>query len=251
MLQNIRDRAQGWIATLLVTILSAFFALWGVGYYLNSSNANGSAVAKVNGMVITQHALDGAYNRLKELLNQRENGHIQLTPQIQKGLRAQALNSLIHTYAMADGVKKLGFSVSQPQLEMTLAAIPAFQNKGRFSPARFQQFLDRSNYSEKVFFQSLTRTLLIDQLQAAIGNTAFTLPAEINQTISLIKQERDFRYLLIPAKSFAAQTNVTSTEIEKFYKQHAQQFKTPEKMSIEYLELSSDHIKSSLKPTDF
>ncbi len=56
MLQNIRDKAQGWIAWAIVILISIPFALWGIQEYLGSGSE--PVVATVNGDDITEQALD-------------------------------------------------------------------------------------------------------------------------------------------------------------------------------------------------
>ena len=65
MLQNIRDRATGWIAYVIVIGISIPFALWGIDQYFTGGNV---IVAEVNDTKISAERLNGEYqDRLREM----------------------------------------------------------------------------------------------------------------------------------------------------------------------------------------
>ena len=66
MLMYIRDRATGWIAWVIVILISIPFALWGVNEYLGP-NQN-VAVAKVNDEDLGYHEFQRVYSRNRDRL---------------------------------------------------------------------------------------------------------------------------------------------------------------------------------------
>ena len=65
MLQNIRDRATGWLAYVIVIGISIPFALWGIDQYFTSNNV---IVAKINNTKISLERLNNEYqSRLQEM----------------------------------------------------------------------------------------------------------------------------------------------------------------------------------------
>ena len=58
MLQNIRDRASGWIAYVIVIGISIPFALWGIDQYFTGGNV---IVAQVNDTKISSERLNNEY----------------------------------------------------------------------------------------------------------------------------------------------------------------------------------------------
>ena len=74
MLQSIRDRAQGWIAWVIVIFISIPFALWGINEYLGVGGE--PVVAEVEGVEITQRELDNTLNRYRSRLREQFGGKI-------------------------------------------------------------------------------------------------------------------------------------------------------------------------------
>jgi peptidyl-prolyl cis-trans isomerase D len=248
MLQSIRDHTQGWIAGTIVTVLILSFALWGIHSYFGG-NGDTNIVAKVNGEPITKSQLAIAYERLRRQASQpTPNESIE---KIELNLKKQALQDLINIQVLSQASVKQNYRISAQQVDNFLENVPDFQINGEFSQARFQQILAAALISPLEFFQVVKNNLLIDQPRLGMIFTSFALPDEITHTFSLISQERKIQYALlldnaIPVESIV----VTSAQIQDYYKQHEDQFKTPEQVSVQYLELSLKQLMNNIQPTD-
>ena len=81
--------------------------------------------------------------------------------------------------------------------------------------------------------------------------TSFSLPYEVEDTLALVNQERDIAYVLLPFEFFSKQSiNIPQEKIKAYYQQHQDEFKTPEKVSIEYIELSVKDFLSKVKSSE-
>src|SRR5262249_7845273 len=147
MLQSLREHAQGWIAGVIATIICLAFALWGIEYYLTSSN-NNQTIAKVNGESITQQDLDYASKRLALQEVSAPNAETDISKQ----QKEKALKELIDTYTLADAAEQQGLVLDNNQIGNVVAQLPIFQTNGKFSLPLFQQFVSRMFPSEQAFF---------------------------------------------------------------------------------------------------
>jgi peptidyl-prolyl cis-trans isomerase D len=239
MLQDLREHAQGWIAVVIVAILCLAFALWGVEYYLEG-NHNNNAIAKVNGVTITQGQFDNSYQRLRQ--QQLQTGVATLSQQEQKAAKAQVLQKMINQTVLAEAATDNGYQISPTQLDAIVMQIPVFQINGIFSPERFQQALENLSYTQSDFLQNLQQNMLIIQVQSGMSDTEFALPYEINQTISLTDQKRDLGYFIIPAKRFLNTSQISLEAINAYYTAHKNSFAVPEEVSVQYIALSAQQL---------
>ncbi|MDR3477038.1 MAG: SurA N-terminal domain-containing protein [Gammaproteobacteria bacterium] len=249
MLQSIRDRTQGWIAGVIISLVILSFALWGIHSYL-VGGANTSVIAKVNGVEITKTQYAAAYERLRRQM-QVNMGSSALPPSVESELKQRALQALVNMQVLEQGSTSQNFRVSSHQIDNFLESMPEFQVNGQFSLARFQQLLATTLLSAGDFLNLIKTTLLIDQPRLGIIFSAFALPNEVDNTIALVNQERDVAYLTLPQASFLnASIVVSDDEAKAYYDQHINDFKTPEQVSVEYLELSVKDIMASFKISD-
>lgn len=249
MLQQLREHVHGWIAGIIIGLLALTFALWGIESYLNRG-AGEAVVAKVNGQEITQSQLNTAYQRLKQSLQQQSATPISLDPDTQSKLRQQALQQLINTEVLSSDAVKNKFRIAPIQLDNLIMQMPAFQVAGRFSAAQFQQVLGILGYSQQQFIEDLQNALLVNQVQVGIQSSAFGLPNEAQQALQLMNQQRDFKYAILPLAKFQKTQTVSDAAIQNYYQSHQDEFKTPEKVSIDYLELNVADLAKNLAVSD-
>lgn len=249
MLQSIRDNTQGWIAGVIISLLILSFALWGIHSYVLGAGDN-NVVAKVNGTEITKNQLSVAYERLRRQA-QMQFGNNQLPERAEAGLKDRALQTLIHFQVLEQASFANDYRITGNQIDSFLQGMPEFQVNGEFSPVRFQQALSATLFTPSDFVELIKTTLLIDQPRLGIIFTSFALPNEINDTIALIGQERNIQYLLIPQSYFNNQAiNISDEKINAYYKDHQNEFKTPEQVSVDYILLTVGDLANKIHPTD-
>lgn len=250
MLQSIRDHTQGWIAGIIVSLLILSFALWGIHSYFVEGSHN-SVVAKVNGSEITKSQLAVAYERMRRQLQIQFSSNYQLPQQEEAGLKERALKSLINVQLLKQASLAENYRISENQINNYLENMPEFQVNGQFSPARFQQVLETTLFNAYDFYDLIHTTLLIEQPRLGMIFTSFSLPNEISRNLELVNQERHIQYLLLPLATIHKETiQVPEDKILAFYKTHEDEFKTPEQVSIEYIELSLKDIGSGIQVND-
>jgi peptidyl-prolyl cis-trans isomerase D len=249
MLQSIRDKTQGWIAGIIISILIFSFALWGIHSYLDGRSVS-DVVANVNGKEINQAQLSVTYERLRRQVELQQANDTSLNIP-DANLKKQALQSLIDLQVLKQSSLNQDYRVSQIQVENYLESVPDFKWNGQFSVSRFQQMLNAALYTTKDFLELIKTTLLIDQPRLGIIFSSFSLPNEVNNSIQLINQERDIQYLLLPLQSFLKEPLVISQDkISNYYNQHIESFKKPEQVSVEYILVSAKDIMNKMKISD-
>ena len=248
MLQSIREKSQGWILWVIVIVICVPFALWGVKSYLYGSSA-GNVVVKVDGMKITEQQLSISYNQLKRQQQLQLASNNSSSKQSNAALKQIALQSIISSTVLNKAAVSGGFRVGSGLVEAALAKMPIFQANGIFSRARFQQFINGMLYTVDGFLDQLRSSILANQVESGIRETVFVLPNEVNQAIQLIKQQRTFNYLTIPSSRFLNKVSLPPNAAKNYYKKNLDDFKVPEKVSIQYLQLSIVDLMKKINPT--
>ena len=248
MLQSIRDRTHGWIAGTVISILILSFALWGISSYFLGGSAN-NVVAKVNGIAITKPQLASAYERLRKQLQMRYSGSYEIPEQAESNIKNRALQALINIQVLKQASISQGYRISSRQVDNFLESMPEFQVDGQFSYDRLQQILATTLFNANDFLDLIKTTLLIDQPRLGIIFTSYSLPTEVKEMVSLVNQERDIQYAMLPLQSKQA-IFIPEDKILAYYQKHQEDFRTPEQVSIQYIELSKKELANSTRPTD-
>ncbi|HLB56630.1 MAG TPA: SurA N-terminal domain-containing protein [Coxiellaceae bacterium] len=241
MLQRIRDRISGWIAGVVIALVAGAFMLFGVEYYFDQGAANQNEMAKVNGVVITDHEVNTAFSQLQQQTAAELKGQPLTQPMLQQ-LKSYALQSLVTQTALFTTLESDGFRVSMQQVKMMVEQVPQFQDQGKFSEQKFMQTLYQSGLSPFEFFQRVQSQWVVSQATNGIAGSAFALPTEINHWYGLQNQQRAFGYAIIPAQTFLSKINISDAAIKTYYTDHQAEFETPAKVSVSYIILSPTDI---------
>jgi peptidyl-prolyl cis-trans isomerase D len=235
MLQAIRERAQGWLAWVIVALISIPFALWGIQSYLGVGGE--PFVAKVNGVEITDRDLSRRTQQARIELRERL-GEAYDPALFEEGrLRAEILDDMIRQTLLLDTSNRIGMRVSDEEVRVQILSEPAFQRDGRFDREAYERLLQLQGLSPTQFEEQLRQQLLGNQLLRAVVGSELVTRQELGDYQRLVGQTRDLSYALIPAGDFRSDAPIGEDEIQAFYEANAPRFQSPEMVKLDYLVL--------------
>lgn len=242
MLQTIRDKTSGWIAYLIIGLISVPFALWGINSYLGGGEEQPAAT--VDGEDITPRQLDYAYARYRDRLASVFGGQIPNVFNDEAVLKDQVLTQIIEEQVLQNYIREQGYRVGDKKLLETIRSMPMFQQDGRFNAELYQNQLASQGYTPALFEQELRRSQELEQLNLALKASAFTLPVQAEQFQALQRQTRKLRTLTLPNASDTVE--VTEQEINEFYEQQPGRFMEPAQVKVDYIELNLATLKKAV-----
>jgi len=161
----------------------------------------------------------------------------------------QVLEQLINDQLLANANAKLGVMVPVSQIREAIEAIPAFQTDGKFDGDVYRMRLQAAGRTAESFQDDVIKDLATRQLPSDLAQSSVVTNAEIDSYLKLRDQTRDFSYIKLD-KPAADAIKIADADIEKFYKDHAAEFMTPEKVSLDYVELDAAKMKADLVPDE-
>ncbi|NOX75205.1 MAG: peptidylprolyl isomerase [Gammaproteobacteria bacterium] len=243
MLHFIRERAQGWIAWVIVGLLIVPFALWGINEYFG--NGGRLVAATVNDTDISEREFQQAFfeqrNRMQKMLGGQYDAQL-FDPQLKK----RALEELIDRELLRQYAEKTGYRVSTTAVVGTIRSIDAFREEGVFSNDLYQQQVRSQGQSPAAFEARVRRMLLTGQLAEGLAGTALVTEADLKTAVRLQEQKRDFQYLTLAVDGYRDESVADESAMQTYYDEHAAQFMTTEKVRVEYIELSAQKITETM-----
>jgi len=256
MLQRIGDALKGtegstkrkWITYLFVGALSIVFAAWGAYGIVNLSFGGSNYAAEAGGAKITLEQARNEWLREQAQWQQRLRG-ADIPAELRARLQDQVLEGMIRRALMAKRTHDLGYRVGHDELIEAVHNEPAFQISGQYSPDAARDALARAGMTTEGFQEELRNELRRSQLENAIRGSDFLTPTEIVRLRDLEDQEREVRYVVLPADKFPAPP-ADEAAIEAYYKAHQTQYLTPESVHIQYGELRLDALEAQTTVSD-
>lgn len=241
MLEAIRERAQGWIARIILGLIVLSFAIWGVDSYFQGGTE--PEVATFAGETINQRDFFEALKQQREAMGVKGN----LPAEIDKALRKQVVEQLIDIRLLAREAQDSGFSASDEQLGAMLGGIPLFQENGKFSQERLNAFLRSRNWTEQKLMQMMRQDILLRQVQFGYSEGALVPNTSLTRLVKLLSQQRAVNEVIYDGKAFQGLIKVDDASVEQAYDTHKQDYALPAQARVQFVVLSQDAIKGQIQ----
>jgi peptidyl-prolyl cis-trans isomerase D len=248
MLQEIRDKAQGWIAYGIVILITIPFALWGIQSYLGVGSE--AVAAKVNGTEITERALDNQFERFRQQL--REQLGAAYRPELidDNRMRDEVLNRMVRDELVQQVSHDMGLRVSDGMVQATLLGMQAFQKNGVFDQTSFERAARLQGLSPAGMMDRIRSLLLAQQLPEAIGAGTFVTPHELAESQRLTNQKRELSYFVVPAADYLVDAEISDDQVQHYYETNQADYIAPERVKLDYLLLNATTAGSTVEVND-
>ncbi len=244
MLLAIREKAQGWFAWLIVGFITIPFALWGIQSYLGVNSE--PVAAKVAGKDITQREVEKRLRQYRERLRTRMGKAYRPELFDDAVLRKQVLDQMIERTVLIETAKDWNMRIGDVYVREYIRSIPYFQNGGQFDIQAYNTAVRNQGMSQQAFEESVREDLLLDQLRAGITQSAIATDRELNESIRLRDQEREVAFLMIAGSKLAGDYTPDEKQIKAYYDEHSSAYVVPERVKVEYLELSPEILGAGI-----
>jgi peptidyl-prolyl cis-trans isomerase D len=244
MLQAFRDNLKGTLAIFVVGLMMIPFALFGIDSLFLQDPGAGKA-AEVNGVTVSETDLKRAIEVQKQQLLQRFGEQAPIDLLSDANLRQPVLSRLVNRELLRQAAVDGGMAISEADVNRLITSTPQFQQDGRFSPELYTLLLRNMGYTPLGYKELLTEDVLVNQHASGVSASAFATDGDIKTLTALTQQTRSFFYLTLPAAAVQGKVSVTDEEMENYYLANQGQFMLPERVSVEYIELSLDALAAN------
>jgi peptidyl-prolyl cis-trans isomerase D len=248
MLTTIRERAQGWIAWVIVFIISIPFALWGINEYFG--NQEQVAVAEVNGDEIMLQDYQEVLTRRKANLRQQFGRNIDNQLLESKVFKLRILNEMIGQRLVGEDIRNNNYRISDDQLAAFIRSNENFQQGGRFSQDMYAGALRRNGLSPVAFENSLRNSNIMSQISEGFSRSVIVTDAALDDMVRLEQEKRDIAFINLDVKRFSDQVTVTDAQVKEHYDKNHPSYMTPDSVRVEYIVLSIDELAKQVKPDE-
>lgn len=264
MLQKLREKSTGWVATVILGILIIPFVFVGVNEYAGGGNA--SAVAKVEAPPswwksapswwpvsyfwekrdITQQEFRDRFEQVRQ--QQREELGDRFDPREFETVENKllVLEQLINQKALEITAQEAGIVIGNDALARSIAETEAFQVDGKFDPSRYQMLLNSQipPVSVAEFERRERERLQMTLILTGLAESEFVTEGEAQRLYKLLAETRDVRLALLPEVE-ADQADVADEDVRTWYEANTVDFRQPETVVLEYVEIDASTLPAA------
>ncbi|MCE7951072.1 MAG: peptidylprolyl isomerase [Xanthomonadales bacterium PRO7] len=247
MARTLHERFSGPFVKVVLGIIGVVFGgFFGIQQYFNPRSE--TYVATVNGHEISQDEFRDRYNNYRAQTQRMMGAQFDAQEFDTPERKRELLDQMINEQLLLQANEKLGIVVPVTAIREEIMGIPAFQVDGKFNPDQYRLLLASQRKSPEEFEQSVSQDIALRQLTGQIALSSLVTTADVNTYLRLRDQTRDFWFVKLPKPDAGAA--IADADIDAYYKAHADQFMTPEKVSLDYVELDASKMQSDTKPDD-
>src|SRR5271167_2892979 len=154
----------------VLALITLPFAFFGVDYYFRNADRSGE-MASVSGNVITDadfaNTMNEQQQRMQRALGANYDPAVFQDPEVRYSL----LEQLIGERLLQEQARRDHLTVSDEQLRQFISEIPAFQEGGKFSQAKYEQLLAQQNppRTPVEFAQNVRQGLMLAPLEEPVN----------------------------------------------------------------------------------
>lgn len=258
MLQSIRDKTSGWIASVILGLIIITMMFFGIENYL--APKVDTFAAKVEGPK-RFYFLDGEsrevrvdefrtrFEQVRERQRQAQGEAFDAAAFETLENKRLVLEQLVDEKVLELVAERDGLAVSREQLQTTIAEIPRLQVDGKFNKDLYIREL-KARGQTSAQFEALVRTSALQELlPAEVAASALASDAELEAFVRASQQTRHVRFLEVPYPT-EPPAAPTEAEIQAWYKANPAKYRSPESVTVDYIELDGNAMPAAAAPSE-
>ena len=244
MLGAIRKKSKGWVAYLIVGLITVPFALFGIQSYLGGSS--NSVIAIVDGEDITINTYYQEFNNQQRNLQQQLGSSY--SAEIDYALRQTVIETLINEKLLENFTNSMKLVTLDEEVFSFILSNPVFQLDGVFSEDRYLQILRLNNFTPLTYELEQLKSMSLDQIKRNLNHSAFLSTVQIEQLNDLSSQQREVSFVVLNTEKYKDQIVVNQEQISEYFDNNKSNFIEGRKVQVDFVELSFDNIEQQIEP---
>jgi peptidyl-prolyl cis-trans isomerase D len=251
MLASFRRHLNSWVARLFFMLLVAVFVLWGVGDVIRNLGKGDGSVATVGGRKIDAPEVQSLYQRQLAEVSHMFGNTSEPTTEIRRAVAAQAIERVVTQAAIEEEVTRLGLAVSDDAVRQAVYDIPQLRGPdGKFSRQNLETVLRNNGLTEPRFLALMRSDVGQRQLMEAVQAGVAVPDTEAKQVFAFQNEKRVADGVEVPLAAQPAPPEPTAAQLQRWYDNHPDSYRTPEYRRIRAVVLSPETISKDISVSD-
>lgn len=247
MLTRIRGTLNSFVVLVLMGLLIAVFALWGIGDIFR--NPGVQSVATVDGEDIPINEFAGRLQRIVRE-QQQANPDFDLALAIRLGYDRIILSQMVRDAVIAQEARDLGLTASNKQVSKMIAEEDAFKLAGEFDVTRYQQFLRTNNLSEEELFDNIRADRARIDFMTGLTNGVIAPQLMVDAQVRYLTEQRTGTVVTLPVANYRVSETPDEATLQAFFEERMERYRTPEYRSFNYVAITVEDIAKSIDISD-
>jgi len=248
MFDSIRAHSKIWMGLLFLLVIPSFVLVGIEGY--SQFEDKGAVVARVKGEKITQAEWDAAHQVEVDRIRASVPN---LDPKMLDSAEARyaTLDKLVNDRLIALASNQQLLVTSDQRLARYLQQDPSIAGlrgaDGKLDMDRYRQLAASQGMTPEMLEARVRRDLSNQQVLAGLQASAFATPSQTNTALDAFLQRREVQVMRWGPADFASKVTLSEADLQAYFKDNAERFRSFENADIEYLVLDLASLQSRVE----
>ncbi len=247
MFDSIRNNSKIWMGLLFLLVIPSF-VLFGLDSYSRFED-KGAVVARVDGQKITKTEWDSAHQAEVDRIRVSMPN---LDPKLLDSAEARyaTLDRLVNERLIARASEKQLLVTSDQRLARYLQQDPSIAGlrgtDGKLDMERYRQLAASQGMTPEMLEARVRRDLSNQQVLAGLQGSVFATQRQANMALDAYLQRREIQVQRWMPADFAAKVQVTDADLERYYQEKSERFRSVENVDVEFLVLDVAALQAKI-----
>ncbi len=243
MLQQRRE-AQGWLIKGVLWAVVFAFIVTSMYFSMSGSTPGASEAATVLGQRVSITEFQRVQNNLYQNYRNIFGNRVDFDLRERFNFREMALEQIVRQTLLQRMAKRERLEVTDVELYDSIAAVPAFQEDGRFNPDRYLAVLRQQvpPIVPKAFEAEQREALLAQKVYDLVEAGVRVTEAEIVDAYQRDNEQVSARYVMLIPSLFTDQVTLTDEELQAHYETQQDRYQNPEQRQIKYVTIAPERF---------
>ena len=248
MFDFVRNHTRLALGFMLLLIIPSFI-FFGVQGYSRFTDAGSAAVAKIDGQSISRAEWEDAHKRRMDQVR-RQSPNLDLAQLDTPQLRRDTLDGMIRERVLLAAANHLHLFPTVPRMARLFDSDPQFAGLRGVDGKISRELLAIQGMTPEMFDQRLRQDLATRQVLGGITQTVPAPAVSASAALDAYLQRRQVQWQRFDPLAYRPKVSPTDADLEVYYKDNQAQFKSPERATIEYVQLDLETLGKGVTLTE-
>jgi len=245
MLRQLRSGTKKPAAKVVLFLLVAAFALWGVSDIFRGTISD--TVAEVGDTEISSIAFSREVRGQMQAMGQQLGMDMSIEQARQFGIDQSVLENLISGAALDEKARELGLTASDAAVRTTIEGQPGFQG---VPGAQIVAMLNQAGFTEDEYVAMVRNDLARQQLLDSVALGITPPSGLVSMFHDFVNETRVVEYFVLTPEDTGELAVPTEEDLMAFHEAHPELFNAPEYRSLQYVVIGPDQVSDEIALTD-
>jgi peptidyl-prolyl cis-trans isomerase D len=249
MLNAIRKGASSVFVMVLMGLLIASFAIWGIGDVFRQTST--SKLATVGSETISTQGFVTEFQREMQMFKRKLGPTFTPAQAVSLGLGDRVIQNMVAREAFRQAAARIGLRIPDARVAFEIKKNDVFKNSlGQFDRQTYEGLLHTANMTSRQFEENTREDLARQDLLQTLATSVSAPDAMVALLYTYRKETRMAQVLTVPASTITNVGEPSDDALRAYHKASARLFMAPEYRKLTFLLLTPEDRMADMTVTD-